>query len=271
MSTDPSLAIDIEKIIKSRAGNKKIPGFLISWLKKAIHQDFLNGYLTQGYEGVEFCERSLEYLGVNVNVEGLENLDSLPEDAHLTFASNHPLGGIDGITLGAVIGRRYDGKIRYLVNDLLMNLKGLAPLCVPINKIGGQARNLPVLINEAFQSDDQMIIFPAGLCSRKTNGVICDREWGKAFIAKSVQTGRYVVPVHFIGENSKRFYRVANLCKKLKLKFNFAMLLLPDELYKGRGKTFTVKFGEPVPSSVFDSSKTAVEWAQWVKEKCYSL
>jgi len=271
METNSPLAIDIEKIVRSRAGDKKIPGFLINWLKRAIHQDFLNEYLLQGHEGVDFCEHCIDYLGIRLEAEGLEKLDALPEDALLTFASNHPLGGIDGISLGAIVGRRYDGKIRYLVNDLLMNLKGLAPICVPVNKLGGQARNLPALIDEAFRSDNQMILFPAGLCSRKTDGVIQDREWGKAFVTKSVQTGRYIVPVHFIGENSKRFYRVANICKMLRIKFNFAMLLLPDEMYKGRGKTYRVIFGEPLPAATFDSSKTPQQWAQWIKERAYSL
>lgn len=270
MSENTSLAVDLDKIVKSRA-KKPVPQFLINWLKRFIHQDFINGYLTQGYEGVEFCEHCIEYLKVNVEISGLENLDGFSDDTLFTFASNHPLGGIDGVTLGMVVGKRFNGKVRYLVNDLLMNIKGLAPICVPINKLGGQARNLPALIDEAFKSDNQMILFPAGLCSRKFGKEIKDREWGKAFIKKSVETGRYIVPVHFIGQNSKRFYRVANLCKRLKLKFNFAMLSLPDEMYKAQGSTFRIKIGKPVPPEYFDNSRTAFEWAQWVKEQAYSL
>lgn len=266
-----SAAIDLEKIVNARAGKGRIPGFIINWGKKFVHQDFINGYLSQGYEGVDFCENCMKYLDVRINVEGMENLDGFDDDARFTFVSNHPLGGIDGITLGMVIGRRFNGRIKYLVNDLLMNIKGLAPMCVPINKIGGQSRNLPRLIDEAFRSDDQMIMFPAGLCSRRIDGKIQDLPWGKAFINKSIQTGRHVVPVHFIGHNSKRFYRVANLCKLLKLKFNFAMLFLPDEMYKGQHGTYTVKIGKPVPATSFDSSRSAYEWAQWVRNQVYSI
>lgn len=266
-----SPTIDLEKIVNDRAGKGRIPRFIISWGKKFIHQDFINGILKEGFTGVDFCEKCIEYLDVKVNVEGMENLDGFPEGTRFTLVSNHPLGGIDGITLGAVFGRRFDGKIKYLVNDLLMNIQGLAPMCVPINKIGGQARNLPYLINEAFDSENQMILFPAGLCSRKIDGTIQDIPWGKAFISKSVRTGRFVVPVHFIGQNSRRFYRIANLCKKLKLKFNFAMLFLPDEMYKGQHGSYTVKIGKPVPCSHFDSSRTPYEWAQWVREQVYLL
>ena len=170
MSERQPQILDIEQVIKSKAGKKAkyIPRFVVNWFKKFMHLDYINGYLKEGYVGVEFCENCLKYLGVNLQVEGIENL---PKDGRIyTFVSNHPLGAIDGVTLGAVIGKEYDGKVKYLMNDLLMNLKGMAPLGIPINKLGGQARNLPRLINEVYSSDNQMLVFPAGLCSRKIDG-----------------------------------------------------------------------------------------------------
>lgn len=263
--------LDLEQIIRSRAGNraKYIPQFLIEWFKKAAHQDFINGYLKEGYVGVEFCENSLKYLGVELEVKGLENL---PKDGRkYTFVSNHPLGAIDGVTLGAVIGKEYEGKVKYLINDLLMNLKGLAPLGIPINKIGGQARNLPKLIDEAFHSENQMLVFPAGLCSRKIDGKIQDLPWGKAFVTKSRQTGRDIIPIHFEGQNSERFYKVASWQKKLGLKFNIAMLMLPDEMYKSTGRKYKVTFGKPIPVETLDRTKTDIEWAQDIRRIVYEL
>ena len=269
--SDPSLRIDLEKIVNGRGGKGRVPAFVINWGKKFIHQDLINSFLEQGYEGVEFCEKCMEALDVRINVEGMENLDGFGDDARFTFASNHPLGGIDGVALGMVFGKRFDGKIKYLVNDLLMNIKGLAPLCVPVNKLGGQARNLPVLIDEAFGSENQMIMFPAGKCSRKIDGIIQDPEWGKSFITKSVKTGRYVVPVHFIGQNSKRFYRVDKICKLLKIKFNIPMLFLPDEMVRGMHGSYTIKIGTPVPPDRFDSSKSGKEWAAWFRDLVYGI
>ena len=269
--SDPSLRFDLEEIINGRGGKGRVPRFVINWGKKFIHQDFINGFLEKGYEGVEFCDKCLEYLDVRVDVEGMENLDGFPEGTRFTFASNHPLGGIDGITLGKVFGKRFDGKIKYLVNDLLMNVKGLAPLCVPINKLGGQARELPRLIDEAFGSENHMIIFPAGICSRKIDGKIQDLPWGKTFITKSVKTGRHVVPVHFIGQNSPRFYRIDKICKALKIKFNIPMLFLPDEMVRGMHGSYTVKIGKPIPPEQFDSSKSPQEWAEWFRQLVYTI
>ena len=271
MSIREPQILDLEKVIESKAGKKAryIPKFIIRWFKKFIHLDFINEYLKEGYIGVEFCENTLEYLGVELEVHGLEEL---PKDGRkYTFVSNHPLGAIDGVTLGALIGRAYDGKVKYLLNDLLMNLRGMAPLGIPINKLGGQARNLPRLISEAFHSDNQMLVFPAGLCSRKIDGKITDLPWSKAFIKMSRDTDRDIIPIHFEGENSKRFYRIANLQKKLGLKFNIAMMLLPDEMYRSKGRKYRIKIGEPIPVSSFDSSKNDFEWAQEVRQKVYNL
>lgn len=271
MSERQPQILDLEQVIKSKAGKKAkyIPKFVINWFKKFVHIDFINEYLKEGYVGVEFCENAVKYLGVELEIAGLENL---PKDGRTyTFVSNHPLGAIDGVTLGAVIGRQYDGKIKYMLNDLLMNLKGMAPLGIPVNKLGGQARNLPKLVNEVYNSDNQMLVFPAGLCSRKIDGKIQDVEWGKSFIKKSRETGRDIVPIHFEGENSKRFYRIANWQKKLGLKFNFAMMLLPDEMYKSKGRKYKITIGKPVPISSMDRSKTDLEWAQEIRKHVYEL
>ncbi len=267
MSEQNELTIDLERIVRERAGNK-VPGFVIRWLKRLIHEDFINEFLRRGHVGVDFCTKGIEYLRVQLNVEGLEEL---PADGHFTFVSNHPLGGIDGVALGGIIGTKYNGHVKYLVNDLLLNLKGLAPICVGINKIGSQSRNLPQQVDSVFHSDDQVILFPAGICSRKINGQIRDLAWGKAFIQKSIQTQRDVVPVHFIAQNSPRFYRIANWCKRLGIKFNLAMLLLPDEMYRSCGNHYTVRFGKPIPYTTFDTTRRPVEWAEWVKEKVYEL
>ena len=264
--------IDLDKVVRDRAGKKAkyVPRFLINRLKRLIHQDFINEFLKEGYVGVDFCEHSLEYLDVKVEVEGLEHIADLSHK--YTFVSNHPLGAIDGVTLGMVLGRHYQGNIKYLVNDLLMNLQGLAPLCIPINKLGHQARNLPRIVEEAFRSDNQIIMFPAGICSRRMkDGSIRDLPWNKTFVAKSVATQRDVVPIHFIGRNSDRFYTIAEWCKRLHLKFNLAMLFLPDEMYRSQHGTYKVVIGEPIPWTTFDKSKTAYQWAQEVKERVYKL
>ena len=173
--------------------------------------------------------------------------------------------------LGSIIGKHYDGKFRYLVNDLLLNLPGLKPVSIGINKTGRQSRDFPRMVEAGFQSDNHMLMFPAGLNSRKQpDGSIRDLPWMKTFISKSVEYQRDVVPIHFGGRNSARFHRIARFSDK-HLPFNLAMLFLVDEMYKNVGKHFRIAIGKPIPWQTFDHSKSATEWAQYVKDKVYEL
>ena len=267
--------IDIDEIVRGKAGAKArfVPRFVLSWLKRIIHQNEVNEFiLSEGdKQGMPWLDDCMEYLGTKLNVKGLENLPDDSDGRLFTFVSNHPLGGPDGVALGHLLGHRYDGRIKYLVNDLLMNLHGLAPFFVPINKTGKQSRNFPQLVEAVFNSPNHIIMFPAGLCSRRINGQIHDLPWQKTFITKSVETQRDIVPIRFDGRNSDFFYRIANVGKRLGLKFNIAMLYLVDELYKNRGKTFDVTIGKPIPYSTFDKSRKPQEWAAYVEDIVYKL
>ena len=272
MADDSLFLIDIDKVLREKAPKyyKYIPRFVVSYLKRIVHQEELNVFLRDSKDkvGVDFLKACLEFLDANIVVKGEENL---PKEGLYTFVSNHPLGGQDGVALGYVLGSFYNGKVKYMVNDLLMNLQGLAPLCIPINKTGKQAKDFPRMVEAGFASDDQLIMFPAGLCSRRQNGVIRDLDWKKTFVVKSVQAHRDVVPIHFEGRNSNFFYNLANICKFLGIKVNIAMLYLADEMLKNRHKTFTVTIGKPISWQTFDKSKTPTEWAAYVKDIVYKL
>lgn len=275
METDMKETIDIDKILVSKMGNKAkfVPRPFISWLKRIIHQDEVNKYLWESrhLSGTEWLEECVRYLDMTIELVGEENLPKKDDGRLYTFVSNHPLGGEDGVALGAIIGRYYDGKFRYLVNDLLMNLPGLAPVCIPINKTGNQSRNFPAMVEAGFKSDNHMLMFPAGICSRKRGEEIRDIAWKKTFITKSVEYQRDVVPIHFGGQNSPFFYKLANFSDKYVKKVNLAMLFLVDEMYKNVHKTFRVAIGKPIPWQTFDKSKTATQWAQYVQDIVYEL
>ena len=266
--------IDINHIVQIKAGSraKYVPQFLINMLRNLVHEDEVNAFMaeTEGVEDVAWLKRCVEFLKMDVKIVGLENL---PENdgRKYTIVSYHPLGGADGVILGSIIGEHFNGNIRYLLNDLLTNLPPLKTLGIPINKTGAQSRNLPQMVDAGFRSDYQLMLFPAGLCSRKRKGVIEDLPWKKTFISKSVETKRDIVPIHFSGRNSNRFYRIANICAALHSKFNFAMLFLVDEMFRNRGKTVEVRIGRPIPWQSFDKSRSANDWAQYVRDIVYKL
>ncbi len=273
----PLLQLDIEGILKQRIPSSKqryIPNFLYKALGSLIHQDDLNEILRVAYpsQGSEFSEKVLRHLNITLEVEGAENLPPLTQ--RVVFASNHPLGGLDGIALIALLGKHYgDENIRFMVNDLLMNVEPLSNVFLPINKYGSQARAAADAINKEYASDHQLLIFPAGLVSRlQEGGKVHDLKWQKAFVQKSIEYGRDIVPIRFVALNRKRFYRLAKWRKKLGINVNIEQATLPAELCASRGKTFRIIIGKPIKiSELKASAKPAPEIAAALRTHIYTL
>lgn len=270
--TDYIKPVYIEQLFKSKNPGlaRMIPGFVYSYLKRLIHQDDINDFIkTYGErKGLDFSDAILEYLNVSYRVTGEENLPA-PEGRYI-FVSNHPLGGPDGIILISFLGTRYK-KLKFPVNDLLLNLKNLNNIFLPVNKHGAQAKEAVLAIENAYASDCQIIMFPAGLVSRKQKGVIKDLEWQKSFVSKAIQHQRDIVPIYIDGRNSDFFYNLANFRKKIRLKANLEMLYLPDETFKQRNRTFALHIGKLIPWQDLAKSKKPKEWANNIREKVYAL
>lgn len=264
--------LDLDKILQEKAPKiyNKAPRFVINYLKKKIHLDELNEILTiyADKDGVDFMDAVVGYFNLELKVEGL---DKIPNDGRYIFVSNHPLGGLDGICLSSVIGQKFDKKIKYVVNDVLYFIKNLQSIFLPVNKYGRQSKMAANTLQEAYDSDNQIITFPAGLCSRKENGLIYDLPWQKNFILKAIESKRDIVPIYFNGKNSNFFYRFANIRKRLGIKFNIELILLPDEMFKNKNSCFSITVGTPIPYTSFDEKRSASKWAEYVKEKTYEL
>lgn len=268
--------IDLDGILRARIPHKVsrlIPRFATRILESIVCQKRLNEILRNAFpaEGSSFSDSVIEQLGLRLRVEGLENV---PLDRPVTFASNHPLGGLDGIALIKILGDLFgDDKVRFLVNDMLMHVGPLRSVFLPVNKFGKQARDSVRLINEAYASDARILVFPAGLVSRlHDNGSISDLRWQKTFVVKAMEYGRDIIPVRFEALNRKRFYRAARLRKKLGIKANLEQAMLPTELCHSEGKEFVVKFGQPVTVDKMRSeSRSPEEIADDIRSIVYSL
>jgi putative hemolysin len=272
----PERLIDIEALFSSK--NPKllrfIPKFILSYLKRITHQEEINGYIWRNRDktGLPFVDAILKEFGVNIEVIDKRTIrDQL--SGRLIVASNHPLGGLDGMALMNVLGNiRPD--IVFPVNDLLMNVPGLRPLFIPINKHGRNTENAQ-LIDQSFASGKMILYFPAGLVSRKQRikgkMEIRDLEWKNTFIKKAKKYQRDIIPVYVVGRNSEWFYNLARWRKKLGIRANIEMLYLVDEMAKQFNKTITIVIGDPIPYTMFDKTRSDAQWAGWVKEKVYML
>ena len=266
----PNNLLDLDKIVENKSPllKKMLPGFVLSYLKKVIHQDRLNYLLTTyaDLQGVEFIDAILKDINTKLELIGLENI---PKKEKCIVASNHPLGGLDGMAIMLAVSKVRNDFL-FPVNDLLLNIKNLKMLFIPINKHGSNAENIKIL-NDTFASDKLICYYPYGLVSRKRKGQIIDLEWKPTFITKAKRFKRDIIPTFNSGQNSNFFYNLANFRKSIGVKVNIEMLYLPDELFKQANQTLKITFGQKVPYQFFDKKLTNIEWAELMRKYVYTL
>lgn len=272
---DKELKIDLDAVLQAKLprGRRFIPKFIVTWLKRTICQDKLNEMLriNRGKRGADFCRGVLDHLNIKVDVA---NEELLPPATHrrVTIVSNHPLGGLDGMALIDWATRQWGKGVTFVVNDLLMAIEPLREVFIPINKHGAQGREALERLDKAFDADAPVIVFPAGLVSRRgADGTIRDLEWQKMFVNKSIKFGRDIIPIHFDGHNSSFFYKFARRRKRIGLKFNIEMIYLPREVFRSAGSHYTISIGRTIPVGELAGGSKAGETATRIKEIVYAL
>ena len=267
-----SYLLDLNKILGPKL-RKKLPGFVINFLKRRIHEEDVNHVVmtVEHYKGVKFFDEALNYLDITYRIRGEEHL-STDKDKKYIFVCNHPLGGPEALIIGSIFHRLYGEGFQVPVTPIMANLKPLAEFFTPVNNLSSkQSRDLGERIAKMFSSDQQVVVFPAGLCAKKVKGKVTEMPWKKMFVTQARRYERDVVPVHMSGHNSRWYFFLSKLSKFLRLKVNIGMLYLVDELFKQRGNEFVITFGEPIPYTTFDKSKTDKEWAAEVRERVKAL
>lgn len=266
----PKKYIDIEHLIKSNNPKlfKWLPRWGMNYLKRILHQDEINEFLSknEGVEGLEFCENVMELLNVSVSMKDIERI---PQKGKIVLAMNHPLGGLDAMMLiTALKGHRED--LKFMVNDLLMNLNNIQNYFVGVNKKGKINQSMMENVRRLFASEEAVCIFPAGLVSRKIKGEIIDLEWKKTFVSQSKQNNRMIIPIFIEGKLSNFFYRLHRVRSFLGIKANIEMLYLVNELFKQRGQKLRFYVGNPIEEELLEG-KNHKEIAQKIKARVYAM
>ena len=263
--------IDLRRLIASK--NEKLlrwmPGFVLRYLERVIHQDEINTLLEKAGElkDAEFSDAVMEEFKITISSSGLENI---PKTGPLIIVLNHPLGGMDALALISLL-KNHRPDLRFIVNDILMNLENLNGLFIGINKHGINKKNVREEIEKAFKSEHAICIFPAGLVSRKIKGLVQDLEWKRTFVTYARSLDRTVIPIKIDGQLSPFFYRLSRLRRFFRIKANIEMLYLADELFKQRNKTLTFTVGQAIKMNQFDTSLTDKEVASEIRKIVHEL
>ena len=255
--------LDLNEILGPKM-SAKLPGFVKRFFARRLHIKQINDCIMKAehYAGAGFFDEALDYVGITYKVRGEENIDLSKK---YLFACNHPLGGPEALIIGSIFRRIYGDGFMVPSNQILYNMKPLQEFFVPVSVGGRQGREIAERIAGMFESDRQVLVFPAGLCAKSIKGVVTEMPWKKMFISQARKYQRDVVPVHISGHNSKWYFFLSWLSRTLKLKFNLGMIYLVDELFKQRGNEFVITFGKPIEYERFDKTKTDLQWADEVK------
>lgn len=268
---DSEKYIIIREVIKRKnpALLRWMPRFVLRYIERVVHEEDINQIMAKiGHlHGLAFVDALIAELGVAVELQGAENI---PREGGVIFASNHPLGGLDGVAFMHALGK-YRRDIKFLVNDILLNIKNLEPLFIGVNKHGAQGRKGIEQIEAAYAEDHALLVFPAGLVSRKRGGKIEDLEWKKSFISKAKKYRKDIVPVYIQGRNSSFFYNFARCRELLGIKMNIEMFFLPAEMFAQRSKKVTICIGKAIPYTDFNDSRNEKVWAAEIKRQVYGL
>lgn len=268
MSTDKLIDIDNLIASKNKRLAKLLPRFIVKYLKRILHQDEINTFITnaKNKRDEDFCTEVIEKFNITVNVSGEENI---PTHGGAIMVMNHPLGGMDAMAIvHALRHKRTD--FRFIVNDLLLQLKNLNGIFLGVNKHGKNEKSFHTQMENLFASPHLIGIFPAGLVSRKIKGEVMDLEWKKTFVKYAKRYDKPVIPIHIEGELTPFFYRLSNFRRAIGIKANLEMLYLSDELHRQKNKTITITIGSPIHLSTFEKMKDQ-QIAQEVKQIVYSL
>jgi len=257
--------LELKTMFAERYPKWKLPGFVFRMLEKIIAVDKINKLFAAapGKKNMEFIDACMDYLRVTCNVEGAENLPF--DGSKLIFASNHPQGGIEAICIASVLGRKYDGKVKFYVNEILCSLEPLNEMFLPLYRRRQQSKENARIINDFYKTDNHLVVFPAGITASKMKGKLMDHEWRKNFITAAIQNQRDVVPLYFQAQNSKLFYFIEDFRRFIRCPVSFEIILFGHEFFRQKGKTFNLFIGKPVAWQTFDKTKSLKEWANVIK------
>jgi putative hemolysin len=239
--------IDIQKMITKKypkiKDNKVIKGAISKFADSIVHQKEINNFLKENSHlgSFEFIDEALKYFNFNYLASDTD-AENIPASGRVVIIANHPLGSLDAFALIKLVSKvRKDVKI--VASEALSSVDALAPIFLDVNNFQArQSKDAIKRVYEALNAEQAVIVFPSGEVSRATPTGIKDKIWHRGFLKFAQRSGSPILPVFLGGKNSKTFYSVSAINKKL------STLLLSNEMFGQRGNSIEILVGEIIPN-----------------------
>ncbi len=239
--------IDVEKMIITKypklQNHKVIKAAISKFTDSIVHGTQINNFIHKNKHlgSFEFIDEVLDYFNFNFLVSDKE-IANIPSSGRVVIIANHPLGSLDAMALIKLVSNtRKDIKV--IANDFLEVITPIKKLLININNFKSRQKKEAIAkVYAALDEEKVLIIFPSGEVSRATATGIKDRVWHKGFLQFAKKGNAPILPVFIGGKNSKTFYSVSTLNKKL------ATLLLSNEMFKQKNNSIKITVGELIPN-----------------------
>lgn len=263
-------ADDVIAMVPKLAGHRRLVERLLHWLSV----DKVNAVHAHNCEtpGPAFVEGLLRDFDIKLRVDGLDELDNLPEGPFITV-SNHPFGALDGITLiHLVASRRPEYKV--MVNMILGRIWAMEPNFIAVDAMSSNdPAKKAVSVNGIRQAIDQVKsgrplgFFPAGAVSKVNwRGRLVDRRWQPNVIRIIKKLEVPVIPIYFHGSNSWFFNFLGVVCWQLRT------LRLPSEVFRKCHTTMHISVGNPITVEEQRAHAGSIdELGRYLKDATYQL
>lgn len=215
-----------------------------------------------------FIERLLQTLEVRCEIRS-GDLARIPATGPLIVVANHPFGGVDGLSLLAVIRRRR-ADVRLLANHLLGAIPELRPHCFFVDPFARDAQSSSGRNSSAMRSavnwvrgGGTLAVFPAGGVSHLSlrEQRVHDSTWPADISRLAAITAAPVLPIYFEGRNSNLFQLAGLLHPMLRT------LLLPRETLKRRRTRIAAKIGGVIAASRLAQLKSDEQRAAFLQAR----
>ena len=239
--------IDVEKMITDRypklKNNKIIKGAISKFADSIVHEEEINTFLEKNSHlgSFEFIDEVLEYFDFDFSVCDKDR-ENIPSSGRVVIIANHPLGSMDAFALLKLLSKvRKDIKV--VANAFLDMFEPIKPILLNINNFQERQKKESITkVYEALDKEMAVVIFPSGEVSRASASGIKDKKWNKGFLKFAHRSNSPILPIFIGGKNSKTFYSVSTINKKL------STLLLSNEMFKQKSKSIDILVGELIPN-----------------------
>lgn len=205
-------------------------------------------------QGQRFFSQALEVMDIDL-ITPADEIARIPRDGPLVVTANHPHGLVDGMILAELVGRvRTDYKI--LTRSLLTGVVEVDPFLIPVpfdHEPDALEKSLEMrrAAMAHLANGGAIALFPSGVVASADRyfGNAVEREWN-AFTAKMILRSKaQVVPIRFLGQNSRAYQIASNVSATLR------QGLLLYEVRHALGKPQRPIVGNPLAQEDF------AEWA----------